>query len=170
MLFSFIQLKADDTFISGQDLLTGKEIKFFSGEKALVLVFVSSVCPCSHSHFEEINSISKLYSDFEFLGIFSNYDEDLALAKKYFLERSPLFPILDDQAQSIANKFKAFKTPHVFIVDKNKNIIYSGAVTDKSKFNEKNKNYLRDALEDVRANRPIRTARSRPLGCEILRP
>lgn len=157
--------------LSGIDFKTGKDVTVLRDDpakKATVLVFMSSSCPCSISHGDEVVNLSKDFPEFRFIGINSNAGEELADAKTYF-SRFP-FLVLRDQKAILANEFKALKTPHAFILTSDGKQVFQGGVSDSSKFSPSNRRYLREALEDIRANRAIGTPIARALGCSIERP
>ena len=156
--------------VKGADILSGAEVQTGQkGTQGLVVVFVSAKCPCSDSHVVELQQLVHDFPEFEFVGIHSNADEELDLSMTYFDGKKLPFPVIQDQNSELANQFKAYKTPHAFVLDREGHILYQGGVTDSAQFSRSNKKYLREALEDLQAKRPIRTAEGRTLGCVIAR-
>lgn len=153
----------------GINLLNGSEIKVGAKNSPLVVIFLSSKCPCSDSHIAELQELSHQFSDFEFVGIHSNMDEDLESSKKYFQQKKLNFAIIQDKNTQLADQFKAFKTPHAFVLNPKGQILYQGGVTNSAQFSRANKKFLREALEDIRANKAVRTPEGRTLGCVIAR-
>lgn len=176
-LFAFSAWSVPKNSITGTDLLNGKEITVGlenkldpkDNKKGLVVVFLSAKCPCSNSHVEEIESLSKEYPDFGFVAVHSNKDEDLAKSKDYFLTKKISFPVIQDQDTKIADEFDAKSTPHAFIVLANGKLAFKGGVSDRSKFSESRRKYLREALNDLHNNREVKTPDARTLGCAISR-
>lgn len=154
--------------VQGRSLLGATDI-VSDTNKTTVLIFLSSICPCSNSHVEEIKRLKNDFPEFEFIGVHSNADEDLMSAKEYFAEKKLNFPLIEDEKSKLANQFKALKTPHAFVINSKGETLYQGGVTSSSSFDEKNQNYLREALTDLREGKKIRTTSSRPLGCMIAR-
>lgn len=154
--------------LQGTNLLGTTEITS-DANKTTVLVFLSSICPCSNSHVEELKRLKNDFPDVEFIGVHSNADEDLVSAKEYFSEKKLNFPLIEDDTSKLANQFKALRTPHAFVINTTGETLYQGGVTSSSSFDEKNQNYLREALTDLREGKKIRTTSSRPLGCMIAR-
>jgi len=157
--------------ISGKSVIDNREIQVGgNSKKGLVIAFLSAVCPCSDSHLIELKRLTKEFPEFEFVGIHSNTDEDKNLASSYFKAAALPFPVLRDRGTELADKFKALKTPHVFIVLNDGTLAYQGGVSSSHHFNEKTeRKYLREALEDLSTGRRVRTTESRPLGCVISR-
>ncbi|MFZ3230360.1 MAG: redoxin family protein [Pseudobdellovibrio sp.] len=134
-----------------------------------VVIFMSAKCPCSGSHTDIIKELAKKYSDFQFIGIHSNTDEANKITEEYFKKVQFPFAILQDQDAKIADIFKAFKTPHAFLINGKGEVIYQGGVTNSSNASSADKNFLADALADTVAGKPIQTPLGRTLGCVILR-
>jgi len=161
-LFAASQLK-------GEDLFTGKEIEVKSGEKGLVVVFLSAKCPCSISHMPELLELAKTNTKFTFVAVHSNVDETTAEAREYFTQAKLPFTIIKDHDAKIADQYKALKTPHAFVTDSNGKTVFQGGLSDSTDCSESGKRFLREALSDLMAGRKVRVANARPLGCAISR-
>ncbi len=156
--------------LKGSDVLTGKAISTsLEGHKGLVVVFLSAVCPCSNSHIQELTALSKAYPDFIFLGVHSNSDEKKDQTQTYFQNAKLPFPVIQDNGAKIADEFKAYKTPHAFVMKANGEIAYEGGVSSSHDFANADRKFLREALEDLDKNRPVKTPEGRTLGCVISR-
>lgn len=138
-------------------------------KKADVFIFMSAKCPCSNSHVPIVKDLASKYPDFRFFAIHSNLDEDSKTTQEYFKKIALPFTVLLDQETQIADQFKAFKTPHAFIVNKKGEILYQGGVTNSSHGERADRIFLKDALEDIHNNRTIKTPEGRTLGCVIMR-
>lgn len=157
---------------SGLDLRDGKNQSFLReepGKKATVLIFLSAKCPCSISHIDEIKKLATEFSDFRFIGVNSNTDETTESAKTFFSGHDFPFPILKDEKAILANEMKAVKTPHAFILAADGRRIFQGGVSNSATFARADRRYLREALEDLKAGREVRTPLARALGCAITR-
>lgn len=159
------------TEITGTDLLTNKSVTVTNdaGKKGLVVVFLSAICPCSNSHVSEINSLSEEFKDFTFIGVHSNSEEELKMSTDYFKEVNLKFPIIQDVKYGLANKYKALKTPHVFIINSSDQILYQGAVSDSRQFPDAKEKLLRESLKALQKGQKISNPKTRPLGCVISR-
>ncbi len=75
---------------------------------------------------------------------------------------------LFDRTGNMARSFAAKTTPSFFIIDRQGNLAYEGAMDDENAAESTPpQNYVRDALEDLQAHRPVRTPETRPYGCGI---
>jgi peroxiredoxin len=158
--------------IQGIDLYTQQEITVSpSGEKnkGLVVLFLSARCPCSNSHVVELKKLSTEFTDFQFVAVHSNRDEPRDMVEKYFSTQELKFPILQDQKNKLADLYKAYKTPHSYVVLADGSVVYQGGVSSSHDFKSAEKNYLRSALEDIKNNIKVKTPEGRTLGCVISR-
>lgn len=155
--------------ISGQNLLTGKKDDVPAGKKGTVLVFLSSKCPCSNSHVGVLKALANEYKEFSFVAVHSNADETVADAKSYFTSVDLPFPVIQDEKTTIADEWKAIKTPHVFVISPEGKTLYKGGVTNSNNGPKADVQFLRDALADLQAGRAVKVAEGRTLGCAITR-
>lgn len=155
---------------TGTDLLSSEPRELSADhKKALVVVFLSAKCPCSHSHLAELKSLAKDSPEFSFVAVHANVDEAPELAKEYFKNAQLPFPVIKDQDSTLANAYQALKTPHAFVVQPDGKIAYQGGVSSSQHFKESATPYLRQALTDLKNNQPVRTPEGRTLGCIISR-
>ncbi len=82
-------------------------------------------------------------------------------------------PILRDEIGAVGHAYGATNTPHLFVIDKNGTLVYSGAI-DNSPDAEGDspqggplQNYVDSALADLAAGRPVRTPKTKAYGCGV---
>ncbi len=79
--------------------------------------------------------------------------------------------VLIDEKSKIARAYDARTTPHMFVVDPEGKLVFMGGIDDKPNTNKADipaaKNYVRLALDAVKAGRPVETSVARPYGCSI---
>ena len=155
----------------GVSLNSDRQIQIVTGQikKGLVVVFLSSKCPCSHSHIKELVDLHNQFKDFEFLAIHSNADESIEEAKDYFKQLKLPFEVLKDEKSVNANLLSASKTPHAFVISQKGEILYNGGVTDSSEAQNASEYYLRKALENLSQGKKVVANQKRTLGCAISR-
>ena len=139
----------------------------YAQTKGTVLVFLSSVCPCSNSNSKVVIDLVKKYPEFTFFGVHSNADETLEMGRKYFSDKGFNFPIIYDEDSSIAKKFGALKTPHVFIVGPSGEVIYNGSVTSSTNADLAKEIYLDTALSEIIMGQIPSEPKKKTLGCYI---
>ncbi|AFY01910.1 thioredoxin-like domain-containing protein [Bdellovibrio bacteriovorus] len=171
LMFSQISMGADKiTSLSGLDVLNSETKTFATaGHKATVIVFLSAKCPCSASHETLLKDLSQQYKEFQFIGIHSNSDETLEETQNHFREAKLLFPVIQDSRSQWANKLGALKTPHAFVLSPAGEMLYHGGVTDSHVGPTAKKQFLKEVLEDLQAEKPSRHKEGRALGCYIQR-
>lgn len=158
--------------LKGITLDSSKEVNITpQGEKnkALVVLFLSAKCPCSNSHIGELKKLSQDFSKFQFVAVHSNRDESQEQTQTYFKSIDLPFPVIQDQKSKLADLYKAFKTPHAFVVMPDGTVAYQGGVSSSHDFKQSKRNFLREALEDLQSQRKVRTPEGRTLGCSISR-
>ncbi len=156
--------------LKGPEVVSGKAIATDPKErKGAVVVFLSAVCPCSNSHIQELTTLSRDFPEFTFLGVHSNTDETKEQTQAYFKEAKLPFPVIQDNGARIADELKAYKTPHAFIVKSDGEVLYQGGVSSSRNFENADRKFLREALDDLQKGRAVKTPEGRTLGCVISR-
>jgi thioredoxin-related protein len=155
--------------VSGLEIKSGEMRSLVPSKKGMAIVFLSITCPCSNSHVKELIKLSREYSDYDFVAIHANQDEELKDAKPYFAEAALPFPVLEDVNLTMAERFKARSTPHVFLLDAEGAVLYRGGVSSSKDCEKAGHLYLREALEDLAKGEKVRTPAGRTLGCFISR-
>lgn len=139
-----------------------------SKKKITVVVFLSSVCPCSGSHIELLRKMNKEYKDVQFVAVHSNFYEDLNKAQYYFAKSKLGFPIILDGSTKLAKSFGAISTPHVFVLNQKGKIQYSGAVTSSNNALKAEENYLAATINNIKAGQKVSKKFRKPFGCKIV--
>jgi peroxiredoxin len=79
--------------------------------------------------------------------------------------------ILLDENGKVGQLFGAKTTPHMFIIDKNGNVVYQGAIDDKPSVDPADiptaRNYVKDALDSILAGQPVADASTKSYGCSV---
>lgn len=164
-LLCFLNVFAnEDTYLN---ITTNKQQKLKLSSDINVIVFLSDTCPCTDSHLQHLNQLASTYKKYNFIGIHSNVITNLKTTSSYYKKSKVSFPVLSDKYFELANKFRAKKTPHIFILNDKKELLYSGGITNSILFKNAKKLYLKNALQDLNSNQPIKNKRTRTLGCAI---
>jgi peroxiredoxin len=151
-----------------------------TSNKAIVLVFTSHNCPYTKIYEQRVNKIIQEYTQkgIAFLLINPNNPatnaeestEEMAEAAK---ERNYTSPYLSDPNQNICDKYGANKTPEVFVLkNQGGNLVlkYKGAIDDNPQVaNAVTATYLKEALEAVLNNQPVKITEKKATGCMIHR-
>lgn len=75
---------------------------------------------------------------------------------------------LHDPAQKVALAYGALRTPHFFVFDQDRHLIYTGRGVDYPRDTSRmTVNDLANAIEDHLAGRPVRVPKTNPIGCNV---
>jgi len=77
---------------------------------------------------------------------------------------------IDDSSGTIGHLYGMKTTPHMFVVGKDGTLVYDGAIDDKPTPNHDPKtarNYVREAVDDLLAGKPVTVAETKPYGCSV---
>jgi len=84
---------------------------------------------------------------------------------------SQLTTVIRDEAGEIGRLYDAKTTPHMFVIDKDGNLAYAGAIDSNSSPRQSvikdAKNYVLAALDDLEHGRAVEVAQTQPYGCSI---
>jgi hypothetical protein len=75
---------------------------------------------------------------------------------------------LRDESQEVAKAYGAMRTPHFYVFDKNRKLVYTGRGVDNPREAEKaTVNDLDRALEEITSGRPVSVPLTNPIGCNV---
>ncbi|HVL58390.1 MAG TPA: redoxin domain-containing protein [Burkholderiaceae bacterium] len=100
---------------------------------------------------------------------------DPAQANAWLAERqaAPAALLLDPDAK-VARLYAARVTPHMFVIDPQGQLIYAGAIDDRRSTSPADvagaTNYVKAALDEAMAGRPVTTASTQAYGCTVRYP
>jgi peroxiredoxin len=77
------------------------------------------------------------------------------------------FPYLFDESQAVGLAYGATVTPEFFVLDRQRKLVYMGAMDDSTDPQMVTKNYLRDAVEAVLQGKAPPLAESKGRGCAV---
>ncbi len=145
------------------------ELNQFSSASAVVVVFTSNECPYDNYYKDRLKKLIDQYKGkIQFLLINSNVDPQESQEKMAIHYTDLGVPYLADKDQKAMENFGARKSPEVFLVSPQLNVIYSGAIDDNPQVaTDTKQNYLKDAIDKFLAGQKIEVANNRVLGCTI---
>lgn len=144
-------------------------------EDILVIFFTCNHCPYVIGSDEGTRITVEKYSPkgVRFVGINSNsentYKEDSFpnMIKRMKEHKFPWL-YLYDESQEVAKKYGALKTPHFYIFNKNRELVYTGRAVDNPKDSTKiTVNDLENAIDQFLAREDIKVKITNPIGCNI---
>jgi hypothetical protein len=69
----------------------------------------------------------------------------------------------------VAEQFGAISTPHVFVLDASRRLVYKGRIDDTRVPSRATYSNLENALRDMFAGSPVAVPETQPFGCAIVR-
>src|SRR5881296_2271223 len=147
----------------------------FQNKRLLVLLFISNGCPTVKACQDRMIKIQKGYSgkSVQLFALNSN-NASLSPADTYaemvlrVKEKSFNFPYVKDGDGAIARSYGAQCTPHVFLLDEQRRLRYKGRIDDSRNPDRVTISDLRNAIDDLLANSPVRVSETTPFGCSIV--
>ena len=166
--------KAPDFDLKATD---GKNYKLsdFSDVDTLVVFFTCNHCPYVIGSDEVTRKTADKFSDkgVTFVGINSNspntYEEDNFEHMVRRMEQYK-FPwlYLYDSTQEIAKKYGALRTPHFYVFDKDRRLVYTGRGVDSPRdVSRMTVNDLDRALTEVISGQKVSVEMTNPIGCNV---
>lgn len=150
-------------------------INDFNDERILVIFFTCNHCPYVINSNEVTRKTVEQFSkkSVRFVGINSNSaktnptDSFEHMVKDMENKKFPWI-YLHDESQDIAKAYGALRTPHFFVFDEDRKLIYTGRAVDNPRQPEKiTVNDLERVLEEKLASDPISIPLTNPLGCNV---
>lgn len=141
----------------------------------LVIFFTCNHCPyvTGSDEITRQTALRFINKGVQFVGINSNckehYPED---SFDHMVERMKVYAFpwvyLYDESQEIAETYGALRTPHFFVFDKDRKLIYCGRGVDSPRDSSKiTKNDLERALEEHLSGKKIAYPLTNPIGCNV---
>ncbi|HEX4631811.1 MAG TPA: thioredoxin family protein [Chthoniobacterales bacterium] len=147
----------------------------FAGHPVLVVFFTCNHCPYVTGSDESTRRTVEKFTPrgVRFVAINSNskntYAED-DFAHMVQRMREEKFPwiYLHDETQEIARTYGALRTPHFYVFDRDRRLIYTGRAVDNPRQADRSKTHeLERALEEHLAGKPVSTPVTNPIGCNV---
>ena len=121
-------------------------------KEAVVLVFTCLSCPTAVDYEERFNNLAKQYGGpngkVGFVAVCVNQIAADRLDKLTLRanEQKWAFPMLYDESQKIAKDYGAIYTPEFFVLNKERKVVYMGALDDSTDPGKVTKKYVEEAL------------------------
>lgn len=147
----------------------------FSDADVLVVFFTCNHCPAVKGSDEVTRATAEKYADsgVKFVAINSNAeehhaDDDFEHMVERMKEHSFPWTYLRDADQSVALKYGGLRTPHFFVFDADRKLVYTGRGVDNPYDSDEIKsNDLDRALSELTSGKPVSVAVTNPIGCNV---
>ena len=147
----------------------------YSSAKGFIIAFDCNTCPMSKAYNERIMALNKKYAPkgFPLIAINPNspdisagdsFDEMVKYARKHGYD----FPYLYDESQATVRTFGATNTPHIFVLNKELEVVYIGAIDDNPRNGDKaTHRYVEEAVDALIAGKPVEIQKTKAVGCGV---
>lgn len=150
-------------------------LKDFAKAKCLVIFFTCNHCPYVIGSDEMTRKTAELFipKGAVFVGINSNSSKTVSEDSFHMMvERmnEHHFPwvYLRDKSQQTASQYGALRTPHFFVFDQERKLIYTGRGVDHPRdTNKMTTNDLEKTLQEYFSGKPISQPLTNPIGCNV---
>ena len=150
-------------------------LKDFDASEVLVVFFTCNHCPYVIGSDEVTRATAEKYKDrgVRFVAINSNspntYAED---DFPHMVSRMEEFRFpwvyVHDASQEVAKAYGALRTPHFFVFDRTRRLVYTGRSVDNPRETAKmTVNDLDRTLEEMVSGRPVSVPKTNPIGCNV---
>jgi len=147
----------------------------FADARGLVIFFTCNHCPYVIGSDEVTRKTAEKFAPhgIKFVGINSNSvntvpEDSFEHMVKRMEEHKFPWVYLRDETQEVAKAYGALRTPHFFVFDENRKLIYTGRGVDSPRdVSKMTVNDLENALDDFVNGRPVRVPLTNPIGCNV---
>jgi len=147
----------------------------FDDAKVLVISFTCNHCPYVTGSDEVTRQTAEKFADqgVRFIGINSNSkvthaDDDFDHMVERMNEHQFPWHYLYDESQEVALSYGALRTPHFYVFDQERKLVYTGRSVDSPMDTSQMAiNDLENALEEHLAGNDITTPLTNPIGCNV---
>jgi peroxiredoxin len=146
----------------------------YAGSELLVLIQSCNHCPYVLAWEGRMSAIARDYAGrgVSVVAVNANdasrYPVDSFDEMRKHAEREGFpFDYLHDEDQTLARALGAERTPEVFVFDRDRRLVYHGAIDDSRDETEVTKQYLRDALDAVLAGNVAEVTETPSVGCSV---
>jgi len=147
----------------------------FKTSRTLVVFFTCNHCPFVTGSDEVTRATTLRFKDkgVAFIAINSNSenthqeDDFNNMVKRMNEQRFP-WVYVRDKSQDVARAYGALRTPHFFVFNEERRLVYTGRGVDNPRNTaEMTTNDLERALEEVVAGKPVSIPLTNPIGCNV---
>ncbi|HEX9750016.1 MAG TPA: thioredoxin family protein [candidate division Zixibacteria bacterium] len=164
---------ATDFKLPGTD---GKDYTYaaIAGKIGTLVVFTCNHCPFAVAYQDRLVTLTETYTK-KGIGVAAIScndvrafpDDSFEKMKERAASAKFNFPYLYDESQQIAMAYGPTVTPHVFLFDSTRTLVYQGRIDDARKESEITKRELTDALEALTSGKKIGESETVAFGCSI---
>ncbi|AHM58769.1 alkyl hydroperoxide reductase/ thiol specific antioxidant/ mal allergen [Flammeovirgaceae bacterium 311] len=147
----------------------------YENAKGYIVIFTCNTCPYSVMYEDRIIALNNKFADkgYPVIAINPNdetkqpadsYDKMFVRAK----EKGFKFPYVQDKTQEIARAYGATNTPHVYVLNKDRKVVYIGSIDNNARdAASADKHYVEDAIKAIESSKEPEVSKTKAIGCTI---
>jgi peroxiredoxin len=147
----------------------------FDSADTLVIFFTCNHCPYVLGSNEVTRQTAEQFKPYgvAFVGINSNSknthpNDDFAHMVEQMKEKAFPWVYLRDKSQDVARAYGGLRTPHFYVFDRERKLVYTGRGVDNPRdVSKMTINDLANALEEHVAGKPVSVPLTNPIGCNV---
>lgn len=174
IMFGLLLISCHQTPKKPSDQSNAYAQEIIVNEQSTVLYFLNTECPICQKYQGSFKSTFQRFgSQFQFYYIFPGQQSEADIKAYCQYDSIPLDRVyLDKQSKFSLHDLNATTTPQVIIIDKNRDLLYTGKIDDRFQSISAHKakpsiNYIEKALISLQKNEPIEISETIPVGCFI---
>jgi peroxiredoxin len=141
---------------------------------AVAVVFSCNHCPYVLAWEDRLDAIAREYAPRGLAVVAVNANDagshprdSFPNMQRHAAEKGFSYPYAHDESQAVARAYGASRTPEVFLFDRERRLVYHGAIDDSRDPGRVRERYLRDALDALLDDGVPAVAETPPVGCTI---
>ena len=146
----------------------------YADADVLVLVQSCNHCPYVQAWDQRLNAVARDYADRGVRVVAINSNDAASHPEDSFEEMQKraaaqgfVFDYLYDEPQAVATELASERTPEVFLFDRDRQLVYHGAIDDSRDEDSVSQQYLRDALDAVLSGQEPAVSETPAVGCTV---
>jgi len=157
--------------------VNGKNVSLagIKNAKGYIVIFTCNECPYAKAYEQRIIELHQKYAPLGFSVVAINANDKNVVPgdsfdnmKKLSKKKKYPFPYLYDETQEVAKAFGATRTPHVYVLDKDRVVRYIGAIDDNSEEPTMVKTqYVGSAVDALLGGKEVAVKETKAIGCGI---
>lgn len=160
---------------SGLETADGKSVSLadYKDKDVLVVCITCNHCPVAIAYQDRMVEFAKKYAGADAkvalvaINVNNSEADKLPKMKDVAKEKGFNFPYAYDPSQKIAKDLGAAVTPEFFVFNKERRLVYTGAMDDNMNADKVTKHYLTDAVDAALKGETPKVATSQRKGCGI---
>ena len=155
----------------------GKMISLTSYEyaKGYIVIFTCNTCPYSKMYEDRIIALHNEFAGKGYPVVAINPNDESKSSGDSFEEmivrardKGFKFPYVQDKTQELAKAYGATNTPHVYVLNKDRKVVYIGSIDNNARdATDADKFYVKDAINALENNKDPEVSKTKAIGCTI---